>query len=132
MRLNASARKTIPKRSENVKVRPTLRLELVSPGPRIECSPAVPKRHTARFEVEQLDPDTAFWVVAGKFQKAFRMFCFGFGFISHMHPTHRYSANSRARKSAPDLSERMAAQSSLTAVAAALFRTGVTTDRFSS
>jgi hypothetical protein len=39
VRLNASARKTMLNRCEIVKVRATLTLRLVSPGPRSECSP---------------------------------------------------------------------------------------------
>ena len=60
VRLNASARKTRPNRSAIVKARAMLTLKFVRPGPRSECSPAVPKRHTAVLAAEQLDPDVAF------------------------------------------------------------------------
>jgi len=65
VRLNASARKIMLYRSEIVKVRATLVLRLVSPGPRSECSPAVPKRHTAVLAAEQLEPDAAFSATDG-------------------------------------------------------------------
>ena len=65
VKLKASARKTMLNRSVRVKVRATLRLGFVSPGPRSECKPAVPKRHTAVFADEQLDPEAAFSATEG-------------------------------------------------------------------
>src|SRR5581483_5791157 len=65
VKLNASARNTALNRSLIGNVRATLILGLVSPGPRSEWNPAVPKRQAATFDVEQLDPDWTFSATEG-------------------------------------------------------------------